>query len=100
MSGEIAQNSVAVNDLLQAMDQAKNTGLKLETTIENLANAVESNFKGEASESLLSLLEHETERIRQEKDNLQKIYEKAQNAASEIEAQDNALSQAAGPTMA
>lgn len=91
MTTEIVHDRAIVDQLLGIMDDAKNAGLKLENTLASLSTAIDGNFSGEATESLVLLLNHEVEKIRQEKDNWEEMYKSAENVASGIEYQDSAL---------
>lgn len=91
MSTEIVHDRAVVDQLLRIMDEAKNAGLKLENTLESLSTAIEGNFSGEATESLVLLLDHEVKRIRLEKDNWNEMYQSAETVAAGIEYQDETL---------
>lgn len=92
MGAEIEHSRGKVDELLTMMNNAKNAGEKLENTFATLLTAVEGNFSGEATESIVQLLDKEIEKIRQEKENWQTTYENTETIASGIERQDQELS--------
>ena len=85
---EIKHNPSKVEEILGKMNESKSMANQLATTLEQLANDIEDNFSGSASESLISLLNEESEKIKNEKDNWQTLFEQARQVSSKLEEQD------------
>lgn len=88
---EIKHNPSKVEEILGKMNESKSMANQLATTLEQLANDIEDNFSGSASESLISLLNEESEKIKNEKDNWQTLFEQARQVSSKLEEQDRLL---------
>jgi len=88
---EIKHNPSKVEEILGKMNESKSMANQLATTLEQLANDIEDNFSGSASESLISLLNEESEKIKNEKDNWQTLFEQARQVRSKLEEQDRLL---------
>src|SRR5699024_1260107 len=88
---EIKHNPSKVEEILGKMNEYKSMANQLATTLEQLANDIEDNFSGSASESLISLLNEESEKIKNEKDNWQTLFEQARQVRIKLEEQDRLL---------
>lgn len=93
---EIQHNRETVDALINKMIEVTAKNEQVEATLTNLAKVIQSEFAGEAKESLDILLTNEIKKIKDEKANWQKLIERAQSTADSMEEHDETLATGGG----
>lgn len=93
---EIQHNREIVDALITKMKEVTERNNKVEESLRNLSNTIQSEFAGKAKESLVTLLKSEIQKLNDEKENWQKLIERAQRTAESFEEQDQALGTGGG----